>query len=90
MAIGTLIESIRSTRIRKEIIGETLDKMNQEKVEDYMAQVADVSSKSEELGAARERIRILNEITANGPTGEFFEMPWDQLLAILTNAPRGR
>lgn len=90
MAIRTLIEHLKAAKIRKEFIEGVTKNMEPQKVEDYMDRIKAISQDSEELGAARERIRILNEITANGPTGEFFEMPWDQLLAIVTNSPKGR
>lgn len=90
MAIASLKEYLAAARLRKELLKIEAAKVNEQTVDNYMEQVQDISKRSEELGATRERIRILNELTGTGPTGEFFEMPWEQLLAIITNAPRGR
>jgi hypothetical protein len=53
---------------------------DQEKKADQLTTLVE---NSERLGVIRERIRILNAITSSGPTGEFFEMRYDDLLAIL-------
>ena len=90
MAIGSLKEHLAAAKIRKQLLKIETVQVDEKTVDNYMDQVKEISKRSEELGATRERIRILNELTATGPTGEFFEMPWDQLLAIVTNAPRGR
>ena len=90
MAIASLKEYLAAARLRKELLKIEAAKVNEQTVDNYMEQVQDISKRSEELGATRERIRILNELTGTGPTGEFFEMPWEQLLAIVTNAPSGR
>jgi hypothetical protein len=40
---------------------------------------------AEQLGAAKEAIRILEELTAEGSTGDHFEIPWPKLIAIIGN-----
>ncbi len=39
--------------------------------------------RSERVGIMRERVRILDALHDQGPTGEFFEMPWDLVLQII-------
>jgi hypothetical protein len=40
---------------------------------------------AEQLGAAKEAIRILDALTAEGSTGDHFEIPWPKLIAIIGN-----
>jgi hypothetical protein len=44
-----------------------------------------LQSASEQLGAAREAIRILDALTTQGSTGDNFEIPWARLLEIIRN-----
>ena len=93
MALHDLREYITASRYRKELLKRvrTMTTNNQATfVAETMDQVTAIADRSERIGVQRERIRILNELTGTGPTGDFFEMPWDQLLAIITDAPRGR
>lgn len=53
--------------------------------QDKLQHIADTS---ERLGVMRERIRILNAISQAGPTGEFFEMRYDDLLSIINPEPK--
>jgi hypothetical protein len=49
------------------------------------AKLEALSATSEQLGAAKEAIRILNELTSAGSTGDNFEIRWDDLLRIIRN-----
>lgn len=46
-------------------------------------QLADLMAKAEELAVNRERVRILEALEKNGPTGDFFEMRWEDLIKII-------
>lgn len=39
--------------------------------------------RSERVGVMRERVRILDALHDQGPTGEFLELPWDLVLKII-------
>ena len=39
--------------------------------------------RSERVGIMRERVRILDALHDQGPTGEFLELPWDRVLKII-------
>jgi hypothetical protein len=46
-------------------------------------QVDDLVAMSDELGQAREALRIMNALTAEVPAGEMFQMRWDRLIDII-------
>jgi hypothetical protein len=46
-------------------------------------QVDDLVTMSDELGQAREALRIMNALTAEVPAGEMFQMRWDRLIDII-------
>jgi len=50
-------------------------------------QVDDLVAMSDELGQAREALRIMNALTAEVPAGEMFQMRWDRLIDII-NKPK--
>jgi hypothetical protein len=50
-------------------------------------QVDDLVAMSDELGQAREALRIMNALTAEVPAGEMFQMRWDRLIDII-NVPK--
>ena len=39
--------------------------------------------RAERVGIMRERVRILDALNDQGPTGEFLELPWDLVLKII-------
>lgn len=47
----------------------------------------DLVAMSEEVGQAREALRIMNALTAEVAPGEMFQMRWDRLIDII-NKPK--
>ena len=45
--------------------------------------IAELTARSERVGALRERVRIFEEVSAQGPSGPVFEMAYDRLGAII-------
>lgn len=48
--------------------------------------IAELTARSERVGALRERVRIFEEVSAQGPTGKVFEMSYERL-GDLINPP---
>ena len=46
-------------------------------------EILDLTNRSERVGIMRERVRIIDALHDQGPTGDNFEMKWDDLLRIL-------
>lgn len=79
MASGPLKEFLAQARHTKQVLkgNKTMTEENAQ------AKLLGLMKTSEELGAARERIRILNELTANGSKGDHFEIKYDLMLKIV-------
>lgn len=46
-------------------------------------QLAELLASTEHLAISKERVRILEELEKRGPSGDFFEMRWEDLIKII-------
>lgn len=50
-------------------------------------QLAALMEQTETLAITRERMRILEELEKRGPTGDYFEMRWAELIDLIAPKP---